>query len=242
MARLEDFRAKKHDEGHFTAGKLAEAEIFFGKAHPLLERLSGQVKTEVFSTLEQREGKWHPLGFMVYHLGVDRSRRSLRLHIWPEGKRVKSAEGPHIHNHAWHIASRVLVGRYTDSFFSVIEPEVLPSDSDVVLRPYTLRYKSGGTDFLETDGTQRIAKVIERRSRDAGDTHEIKEGIFHVPTISQDRLTATLVLDSPSFKYNTTVIIQGPRKILEAQRRVISYPEALKTKEQLLSERSLSNL
>jgi len=104
MSQLKEFSPKTHDEGHLRVGVPVEAARFFEDAKISLGKLVRPVMNEIIPSLDRLSGKWHPLGFMVYHLGVDKHGQSLRLHIWPEGGRPTSERGPHIHNHAWDLA------------------------------------------------------------------------------------------------------------------------------------------
>lgn len=235
MSLLEGFRPKSHDEGHFLIGDPPGSAEFFRNAHPYLEGLVKPLFNEIVPKLDQLPGKWHPLGFMVFHLGVDERGQSLRLHIWPQTDRFTSTRGPHIHNHAWDLASRVVAGTYTDKIVKVSVAMHNPDDEEVALRPYRLTYKSEGLDTFETDGTGVTVDVLESRRKVVGEGHEIKHGVFHVPRISPNQLTATLVLDAPSRGFDTTVLITGRKMPFEAQRRKVTGHEARKITDQLLN-------
>ncbi|MGB2731636.1 MAG: hypothetical protein WBC38_01530 [Microgenomates group bacterium] len=234
MSQLKEFSPKTHDEGHLRVGVPVEAARFFEDAKISLEKLVRPVMNEIIPSLDRLSGKWHPLGFMVYHLGVDKHGQSLRLHIWPEGGRPTSERGPHIHNHAWDLASFVLAGTYSDSIQRVANSNFTEDDGSEVLRPFKLRYKTDGLDTFDTDGTLCTVERVEERIRVEGETHEIPHGVFHIPTIPTDQLTATLVLDSLSYGYDTTVMIVGEKRPFQVQRRPITPEEARRATEQLL--------
>lgn len=241
MTILESFSARQNDEGHFlTAAVNKDTEEFFGHARTQLRELSDAVVSDVIPTLEERPGKWHPVGgFMVYHLGVNTDGESLRLHIWPEGERKKSKVGPHIHNHAWQLSSLVLAGTYMDTIYG-IEPAGIVDDENErrdrgLLRAFSLGYLPDGTDAMLTDGTCFFVKPINNRVVDAGEIHNIKDGVYHLPKIPDDKTVATLVLDSPSLGYNTTVFIDASANPIQEARHKITPSEARRAAKLLLA-------
>jgi hypothetical protein len=240
MSTLEAFGARTNDEGHFAQGELESPTIFFDRARSILRnpRLHGEIMSEVVPHLERFSGKWHPIGFQAYHLGVNRKGYSLRLHIWPEGERRKSEVGPHIHDHAWHLASRVLAGTYVDNIYTPIEidPDHDGEEGDMNLRVFNLAYGEHGQDTLRATGVTRSLRVISRRTFEAGRIHTIRDGVTHLPVVPEGSFAATLVVDAPSTGRLTNVYIDTDRSILDASRVMIDPTEAVEAKYQLLQQ------
>jgi len=209
---LESFRAGGHDEGHLMDNKPIEPEAFFNEAAYRLPRLAQEVDSEVIPHLEQHAGKWHPLGFAVYPLGVDGVGCSLRLHVWPRAKRRVESFGPNIHNHAWQLSSYVMRGKYVDTLFDKVN--VGGRDESVLIYfPFQLSYGEGGVNNLNPQGGQVALLPLETRVVGEGKIHHIKDDVFHLPEIEETLLTATLVLDSPALPYDTTVLLGAPEQI-----------------------------
>ena len=237
MNKLEQFVPKSHDVGHFARGVVdQDPTMFFDQGGRTLRSVHQEVIERDVAKLEEMEGRWHPLGFMVYHLGVNpTSGESLRLHIWPSGERALGDRQPNMHNHGWHLISLVLAGRYEDQLLKVVPGQDVSGDQ-YALRPYNLTYHRNGLDSFDTDGSTCEVLIDKSRRIDAGKLHTIPAGVFHLPTIPSEHLTATLVLDSPAFDFETTVILMGGRESFVAERREIKPDEALRAKEQLIAE------
>jgi hypothetical protein len=247
MSSLEAFSAQQHDEGHFIISKGETAsDAFFAHARQMLSALADEVTSTVVPTIEQRLGKWHPAGgFMVYHLGVNLSGESLRLHIWPEGERRDSAVGPHIHNHAWNLSSLIMAGTYSDVVYEVDQVGVVTEEEERkkrnLLRVFTLGYLPNGTDALVTEGSCVSVNPAEHRVVEAGNFHTISDGIFHLPIIPANRTVATLVLNSPSFGYNTTVLLDTPPNAFQEARKEVTLQEAERAARLLRSALGVGN-
>lgn len=238
-ADLARFQTGTHDEGHLLRGNfdVLPAPEFHAQAEGVLRGMERTVMHDVIPNLEHFTGKWHPLGFMVWHLGVNDHGESLRLHIWPEGER-KYNRGPHIHNHAWHLSSLVLAGDYTDTLFNLDETGGPVTEENRqkygLLRQFQLGYTEDGRDAMVTDGSCAWANPIEKRIAHKGEVHNIVDGVFHVPTIGEDRTAATLVLDSPELGYKTTVLIDAPTDPLQDPRILVTPEEAQAAKKLIL--------
>ncbi len=233
------------DEAHLqkVAPEDINPERFFDQAEPLLEELSESVLTEVVPNLEDYEGRWHPLGFMIYPLGVHEGLGSLRLHIWPAGHRVSIDGGSGIHDHAWYLASRVLAGVYSDDRYDVeLMPDKAPEGdlSEPFFRVFGVTKVPGEPDGLRTDGTYARAQVFDQVLVPAGLTHRIEPGAFHLPTISEGQLAATLVLDSPSLGFKPSILINRSSEPIFNPRPAVHESEALQVKDQILSDQQSS--
>ena len=212
------------------------------------------VLEEVVPHLEEYEGRWNPGGFMVFPLGVHDVLGSLRFHVYPKGiPREIDQGGPNIHNHGWHLISNVLVGHYRDTLYALEnQGVVLGSNSQLgekgLLRLFHTRRNVGGNDMLVTDG--RVVRPVPTLNREvpAGNIHTIEANIiYHLTTISENQLTATLVLDSPAFVDSTDVLINSASPQLSGvqiesamtevanARRSVNYTTTVLAKAQLMS-------
>lgn len=242
MINLEQFGIQPGNDGADrlpVEASWSKASEFFWRAKILLDSLSDEVLREIVPHLEQQSGRWHPTGFMVFPLGIHKELGSLRLHIWPKGLRRVAPKGDTIHDHSWHLASRVLVGVYNEEFYSVEESDTLPDTEYArresgLLRVFRTDYNPGSADVLITDGACVKVKLVEPRSIKAGNLHTIEAGVFHRHTILQDELAAALVLNSPTLGgLKQRILIDGPTDPINEYRQVISLEEKLKTKSQL---------
>lgn len=239
MASLQERGITSGDDANHT--RVAEAEqlqanAFFDRAAELLEAVSDDVLADIVPNLEHYEGRWHPNGFMVFQLGVTPDGSSLRLHIWPRGERHGAEWGTTIHDHAWHLASRVLAGTYTDRLVNV---DLTPSGDEVragLLRVYQAGYGPDGQQGLVTDGRYAAVELSEPRVVPAGRMHTIEAGVYHSTTIGDDELAATLILDSPKVIDGPNVLMDAPSgEPIYATRPAISEADKLRAKDQVLA-------
>ena len=213
-------------------------ETHFPLAEKLLTKAAPIVLEKVVPNLEDFPGRWNPGGFMVFPLGIHEDLGSLRLHIWPAGVPRETEQGPNIHDHGWHLSSRVLAGQYADTIFEL--KDVSPSDIDGLniekglLRLYQTKRNAGGQDTLVTDGTIVKAISIADRQVVEGQIHHIPFGVYHKSDIPVDRLTATLVLDSPAFVGSTGVLLNSDMPVIARSRREIDRSSAILAKSQLM--------
>lgn len=146
---------------------LLRSSEFFERASVLLDKLRVPVLDNIHPILENYRGRWNPMGFMVVPLGSHQELGILRLHIWPKDLRKLTPKGEPIHNHAWHLASTILAGVYSDDIY-VLESEPYPIDENQrkewgLLRVFSVGFgDTGGT--LETAGT--CVRVVLREHRD----------------------------------------------------------------------------
>lgn len=240
MEILQDLGFRKGgDEAHqqILDPNVTDARTYFNQAQPLLETISVPVLYEMVPNLENYTGRWHPLGFMVYPLGVHESMGSLRLHVYPRDIKQIIPNGSGIHDHAWYLISKVLAGTYTDDRFEIDETpnqtpgEQLPGD---LLRVFRATKTPGKPDALTTDGTIVRASLTEQLVVPAGATHTIEPGVFHLPTIGLNQFAATLVLDSPSLGYKPRILINRSPDPIINPRPNITTEHALIAKAQIL--------
>ncbi len=179
-------------------------------ADPCLRSLAPDVVADLAESLHRFEGKWNPLGFIVWHLGVDPAGNSLRLHAWPSTGRKVATFSPGVHCHAWYLSSHMLAGGYWDVHYNVIEHGYHPEEERTrrgYLRKFSLEYLPGGAARLVNRGECVSLAVRSVHVAEPGQVHHIKDGVFHATTVPQAVDTLTLVLDSPSLGYNTTTVL-----------------------------------
>jgi hypothetical protein len=172
-------------------------------------------------------GKWNPGGFLVFPLGMLDDGCSLRFHLWPRGFERESSQGPNPHNHSLHLVSRILIGSYSDIILNVntFIPQA-NSDSDIlktsdIYSLYSTDRREDGHDILQTDGMLARVENGKFRKFNEGDIHHIEAGEYHNTLISSKLLTATLVLDSPSFNKSSNVLLKkSESQILRVRRNI----------------------
>ncbi len=223
---------------HLPAGE------FFEQAHELLDPVSDVVRSEVIPSLEEHNGRWHPSGYMVYSLGTHQHLGSLRLHIWPSGKRLSDTrEVPglprDVHDHVLHIASVAVGGIFEDDIYRVDRVGRDLSDEKIVqdglLRVFTFPDDDPSTGMLVTDGRIVRATPIERRTVPAGSRHTIEAGVFHAPAVPEDALAATLSFSSTRVNLVGPHILAGgsANPIQGNRKRTVSIEDAHMAKAQL---------
>lgn len=211
---------------------------FFERATVMLDELSGSVLENILPNLENFSARWNPMGFMVFPLGSHPELGILRLHVWPRNLRKLTPKGEPIHNHAWHLASRILTGVYSDDVYTVTEHKPDPIDESQrrqrgLLRVFSVGYGNTG-GILETDGSCMRVELKEHRIVEANQHHFIEEGVFHNTTIAHDKLVATLVFDAPTLaSIRSKILIDGPTDPITEVREVITSQDITTVKNQL---------
>jgi hypothetical protein len=208
MAKVEDFPHAEYKQ----------------RAESFLSEVAEPVSKNIKHILNTIPGKWNPGGFIVFPLGLLSDNCSLRLHIWPAGMERETDQGPNPHDHALHLSSKVLSGTFKDEILAVNTIEN-PSNERLqdqgVYGLYSTYRGKNGRDSLVTDGTQVSIDTIESRQIKEGDVHHIPFGDYHLSDIPKDELVATLVLDSPSFKKSSNVLLKScEQEILRIRRSV----------------------
>lgn len=154
--------------------------------------------------------RWHPTGFLVFHLGSLSESWRLRLHVWPTGIRQVLRGHPSIHSHNWELASLVLSGTYSDLLYS----------PDASGRLYTVHDaqsdEQGGTDIWPV-GTARLTE-LSKRSVEAGSAHTIPAGQLHQTVVPTRDAVATLVMMGPVSEA-ASMLLLGDRFVVSGHRR-----------------------
>lgn len=210
--------------------------LFMARAWLILEAQQPRVEEDVIPRLEQFEGRWHPLGFLVVPLGVHENYGALRLHVWPENLRHQRQEGPGIHDHAWHLASTVLRGTYKDTLYDLVDTGPLTETERVehgALKSFQVGYQPDAPDRLAYDGHTYTAYVRKERTDEVGGLHYVLANRFHLTTIPRNMCTATLVLDSLNMGYQPRVLFDTPQDYFENRRQEATTEELALVREQL---------
>lgn len=217
--------------------RLLRASEFFEHASAMLNELAVPVLDNINPILENYTGRWNPMGFMVIPLGTHQELGILRLHIWPKDLRKLTPKGKPIHNHAWHLASRILSGVYSDDIYVVRVLEYYPADENQrrergLMRVFSIGFGDTG-GILETDGSCVKVVLDEHRIVNAGEHHLIEQGVFHRTTIAHDKFVATLVFDSPTLASSKSqILIDGPADPITEQRELITAEDVATVKHQ----------
>ncbi|MGH7196731.1 MAG: hypothetical protein ACREGJ_03115 [Candidatus Saccharimonadales bacterium] len=226
---------QQSERGHLPVGE------FFDQAVDLLPAIDETLKSDIIPSLEQREGRWHPSGYMVYPLGTHPTLGSLRFHIWPAGMRLREdREGPlrDVHDHVVHIASIAAKGTYSDNIYRVEAHGSGVSDEEVaargLLRVFMPPSDKSGSEAMTTDGRVVRAYEIGRRVVPQGNTHTIEVGVFHAPTIPEDEIGATLSFSSYRVALaGPHILVGGSTEPIVGQKRLVTPEQAAMVKEQL---------
>ena len=218
-------------------------QVFFDQTAEILPAIGDTVRSEIIPNLDQYEGRWHPAAYMVYALGAHATLGSLRLHIWPRDLRIREQreEGDikDVHDHVLHIASLVVKGTYSDDIYHVQNRGANVSDEELaergLLRVFTPPQGVSGSDAMTTDGRVVSVRKSAERIIKGGDMHTIEAGVFHAPTIPEDRLAATLSFSSHRVNLaGPHILIAGPADPIKGAKRPVMPDEAEFVKQQML--------
>lgn len=238
MISLADFDIRSgSDEQHLqnsTRRILSSAE-FFKQAGDVLKVIGPRVLEEVTPELETYQGKWNPGGFMVFPIGVHEELGSLRFHVWPEGITRESSQGPNIHDHAWFLRSEILLGTYKDTLYGIEDVgSATEGLTEGTFGLYETARNAGGHDILAKTG--RLVKPVPLGDREieAGGSHDIDLGMYHITTIPDSELAVTLIFDSPPFGPTTRVLIPSTEREIGRVRRPVDRESALLAKTQIM--------
>ncbi len=127
---------------------------------------------------------WHPLGFVSCTL-VSGCDWALKVHLWPQGKRLTKSPNWPIHDHSFRIASRILHGSIRNREYS------LKRGSRFEL--YRVDYESKASVLVPT---AKLTDIRLRRSikHSTDDSYAVEIGQFHNSVVSTASTAATLVL------------------------------------------------
>lgn len=129
---------------------------------------------------------WHPLGFVSLPL-KEGNGWALKLHYWPKGVRKPKSPDWQIHDHRFHIESRVLYGTIGNWIYRIEEG----GDS----RLFPVSY-SGKDSILESNGLPVTAILEKEDYHKAGTVYEISRSVFHQAYVPLDSSVMTIVLQT----------------------------------------------
>lgn len=132
--------------------------------------------------------KWHPHGFAIFRTSLTQVDITLRLHAWPTPTMVPGSPwGPRVHSHGWHLAGRVVLGKYSDRLVTV----GASGELDALLAP--VLYLEHGVSRVADDAHLVRLKRHAITSYKVGETHWIAAGQFHETVDCAAPLTLTVV-------------------------------------------------
>ncbi len=222
------------DESHKfdPSAPLMDESVFYEGALDLLEEMAPIVLDEAPDSLANMEGRWNPGAFMVFPLGVHPELGSLRLHLFPNSI-PRGGDGPHVHDHAWYLASRVLTGEYRDDIVEVEVTDVDEQERADFLGIYETRRPTGLRNTFRNIGRVSASRLVESRLFSAGNSHTISPGVLHVPTVPEHMQGSTLVFVSAAIADSTRVIMPSSLAEQDRQRAKVTDRE-LKAARQIL--------
>lgn len=213
----------------------AEFKSFCELASVALERETRNLASTAVEQFSSLEARWHPTGFVVFHIAGSYGLGDLRLHIWPAGERVVRPAGAPIHTHAWHLCSRILAGTYTETIYEESTPRA----------PGAKCYQSGNINYLVdkdsvvSGGKALLRPKVTTRSV-SGDFHMVPADVPHETLIEKNSFVATLLVTSRPVSKKVTMY--SPEEIRDS-----SYTRPLVTADKKMEilqrlERELSGL
>lgn len=146
-------------------------------------------RSEVVSVILQMKGGvplWHPLGFVSLLLKKG-DGWALKLHYWPMETRRPKTPDWQIHDHRFHLESRVLNGALDNWTYRIEE-----GGSDRLL---PVSY-SGKDSVIEPSGRPVTAVLEKKETHSAGAVYTIPRTTFHQSFVSLDSCAITIVLQS----------------------------------------------
>jgi GrpB-like predicted nucleotidyltransferase (UPF0157 family) len=129
---------------------------------------------------------WHPLGFVSCTL-ISTDSWALKIHLWPKNDRKPKTPNWEIHDHLFHIDSRVLKGTIRNIMFKETQ--------GTSLEHYTALYNEKNS-VLTPVGKFCDVQVHSDVELRAGSRYIMESGEFHQGHVKNDNLTVTLVLKS----------------------------------------------
>ncbi|MCA9655853.1 MAG: hypothetical protein H6712_12525 [Myxococcales bacterium] len=144
---------------------------------------------------------WHPTGFVVLELHRD-ARGALRLHLWPPAGREQGRPCWPVHDHVWHLSSRVLCGAVHSHGYAVEdEPE-----GDALL--YAVEYGRERRSCMRRSERRVSVHACTPQRTEAGGRYAVPAGEFHASRVEAGELAATLVLTTRTERAHPWVV--GP--------------------------------
>lgn len=191
-------------------------------------RLAERAVSERFGSLKKFlngsavSGSWHPNGFAVFELEFVEGLGLIRLHVWPQHLRPALDGHPEIHQHSFHLYSRIICGTYLENQFEIVEVNRGRAGSaDEHLRTYEVAPTGrGGPDVVQESDRPVAARPLFDSDLvfSSGSWHDLPAGVFHSTPIPVNTFCATLAVLSPHLPGAADILVGRPG--FRAARRV----------------------
>lgn len=145
----------------------------------------------------------NPLGFYTFYLFLAKDIPDrIRMHIWPQGKRVMQDEELQIHNHRTQFRSWIVSGSLIDETFDVA---IVEGKSANTL--YKIVYQAFEDSVMQNTHIPVTYKKIGERPVFSGQNYFLGEKIYHHTEVAADSYTATVFHAQPSATYPEPFVI-----------------------------------
>lgn len=152
-------------------------------------------------------GRWHPNGFAAFDVAMVEGVGLIRLHFWPKGLRRNVSRHPPIHNHSFHLYSKVLLGAYRESRYEVGDASDTRSHSAPLRQYLVVPARNDGVDRLDVGGWVGVRSITSRLSFEARTWHGLPAGWYHSTPIPISTLCATMVMLGVPYEGIGTVLV-----------------------------------
>lgn len=138
------------------------------------------------------EFRVHPLGFWYLKIKIS-DLFMVRMHVWTEKNRSNSFVENDIHQHSFHLVSRVLLGNIDNRLFNFV-PNQAGSEVE-----YKIQYSGLRTTINPTGRVGYLSKIAQFSSP-AGTSYELDAGIPHEITITKHPCVTSVLMEEKSAK------------------------------------------
>lgn len=142
---------------------------------------------------------WHPYGFISRSVGKTEDGGDVRLHIWPETRRVRQQPDWPVHRHSWGLHSMVLSGALVNEIY-----EIEPTQHSAH-QLYAVGYTES-TSLLNRTSTVVNQRLQSRQVYRVGDHYSMTIAQFHATYVREGQLTATLALTTANGDTSPSVV------------------------------------
>ncbi|MDC0713096.1 hypothetical protein POL68_31830 [Stigmatella sp. ncwal1] len=147
----------------------------------------------------------NPLGFFTFYLFLAKDIPDrIRMHIWPQGKRLMQDEQLQIHNHRTQFRSWIVSGSLVDENFEVNVVESKTANS-----LYKIVYQAFEDSVMQNMNVPVVYKKTGERQVGAGQNYFLAEKIYHHTEVALASYTATVFHAQPSASYPEPFVV-GP--------------------------------
>jgi hypothetical protein len=147
---------------------------------------------DVLAAVDPLEIRWHPNGFVVAYTSIHFEGVAARLHCWPAQNRIEVDGHPPIHNHVWHLCSKVLLGTYVEQLY-----ELSPADPrSKRFEVYDVSYLDRTLSRISPSGQFVAATVSPPIEYSSGEFHQLRTGAWHATRLDVPLSAVTVMLRS----------------------------------------------